>query len=55
MSLRVGADAEQEGLDSSLHGEAGYALGATAGHSEGATAPVDSERPIPYRPDTQHA
>ena len=52
VGLRVASDEEREGLDINLHGEEGYALGAsTGGHSEyGVTpseaAPASKSRPI---------
>jgi Amt family ammonium transporter len=46
VGLRVKPDVEREGLDMNLHGEAGYALGASSGgHS--ADAPHEHHHPVP--------
>jgi Amt family ammonium transporter len=54
-ALRVRPDLEQDGLDSSYHGEAGYAPGATFGHATDASIEPTSERPVPFHPGAQHA
>ncbi len=43
VGLRVDSDVEREGLDTNLHGEAGYALGATTAHGTALT--LEAEAP----------
>lgn len=53
VGLRVSADEEREGLDINLHGEEGYALGAsTAGRTDMGVVPVEPASATQSRPIT---